>query len=274
MMWNWFRRNTNTEHAGLLPRYKHLRQVGLRLNHRLVDTLLKSVLDEGGKRLGILKRNTLVLDSEDELAVLMDYCIYDVRPKGVNAVERFLAESPPGPETDEMVLLQAMRHARYCVFAVEEVERGVGVRVRDLLRDEPLFLVDVGFGSTARPGLILAGRVMAPEGISMTTGAVLPVGELPAAERDRLLQSLVAKHKGTNLDNLLPEQMSEFVANVIRGCLRLGAADHIAYTDPGSGVAGRRPARSAPRSSGHVGRNDPCPCGSGKKFKHCCGRGR
>ena len=24
-----------------------------------------------------------------------------------------------------------------------------------------------------------------------------------------------------------------------------------------------------PRSS-RVGRNDPCPCGSGKKYKHCC----
>lgn len=22
----------------------------------------------------------------------------------------------------------------------------------------------------------------------------------------------------------------------------------------------------------NVGRNDPCPCGSGKKFKKCCGR--
>jgi uncharacterized protein YecA (UPF0149 family) len=22
-----------------------------------------------------------------------------------------------------------------------------------------------------------------------------------------------------------------------------------------------------------VGRNDPCPCGSGKKFKKCCGAG-
>jgi uncharacterized protein YecA (UPF0149 family) len=22
-----------------------------------------------------------------------------------------------------------------------------------------------------------------------------------------------------------------------------------------------------------VGRNEPCPCGSGKKYKHCCGRG-
>jgi uncharacterized protein YecA (UPF0149 family) len=26
--------------------------------------------------------------------------------------------------------------------------------------------------------------------------------------------------------------------------------------------------REAPK----VGRNEPCPCGSGKKFKSCCGR--
>jgi len=24
------------------------------------------------------------------------------------------------------------------------------------------------------------------------------------------------------------------------------------------------------RYSHHIGRNDPCPCGSGKKFKKCC----
>jgi uncharacterized protein YecA (UPF0149 family) len=28
------------------------------------------------------------------------------------------------------------------------------------------------------------------------------------------------------------------------------------------------PIRKAPK----VGRNEPCPCGSGKKFKKCCGR--
>ncbi len=26
------------------------------------------------------------------------------------------------------------------------------------------------------------------------------------------------------------------------------------------------------RRSAKVGRNDPCPCGSGKKFKKCCGK--
>jgi preprotein translocase subunit SecA len=28
--------------------------------------------------------------------------------------------------------------------------------------------------------------------------------------------------------------------------------------------------REAPK----IGRNDPCPCGSGKKYKNCCGVGK
>ncbi len=28
------------------------------------------------------------------------------------------------------------------------------------------------------------------------------------------------------------------------------------------------------REEPKVGRNDPCPCGSGKKYKKCCGRGK
>ena len=28
---------------------------------------------------------------------------------------------------------------------------------------------------------------------------------------------------------------------------------------------------AAPAASPKVGRNDPCPCGSGKKYKKCCG---
>jgi preprotein translocase subunit SecA len=33
-------------------------------------------------------------------------------------------------------------------------------------------------------------------------------------------------------------------------------------------VTKAKPVRAGPK----VGRNDPCPCGSGKKFKHCCGK--
>jgi preprotein translocase subunit SecA len=35
---------------------------------------------------------------------------------------------------------------------------------------------------------------------------------------------------------------------------------------------GLGPAKTVIRATPKVGRNDPCPCGSGKKFKKCCGR--
>jgi preprotein translocase subunit SecA len=38
-------------------------------------------------------------------------------------------------------------------------------------------------------------------------------------------------------------------------------------------VGGEEEARKpVTREEAKVGRNDPCPCGSGKKYKKCCGR--
>ena len=61
-----------------------------------------------------------------------------------------------------------------------------------------------------------------------------------------------------------------FHANIVRREQAPAAED-----SPMARVTG--PARSQPKRvmapGGHkVGRNEPCPCGSGKKYKHCCGR--
>ncbi len=48
---------------------------------------------------------------------------------------------------------------------------------------------------------------------------------------------------------------------------------------PGKRAAGapqatkKQPVKQQVRATEKVGRNDPCPCGSGKKYKKCCGRG-
>jgi hypothetical protein len=262
------------EHRALLPRYQQLRQAGIALGNRLARTLPRDVLDEGGRKLGILKNNVLVLDTEDEIVVLMDYCIYDVRRQGKNAVERYLAESPPPVGSDERLLLEAMLQARYSLFVVESMEPGVGVHVRDLLRDESLFLMDVSFSTTAVPGAVLATRVFAPDGILRTTGAALPVGMIPARERDRFVQGLRAAFHNEDFRHMTPERASQVSATVIHACLEKGAAEHIRYDESGGT---RPPTRgpAAPRTvTRRVGRNDPCPCGSGRKFKHCCGARR
>ncbi|MFA5104454.1 MAG: preprotein translocase subunit SecA [Candidatus Margulisiibacteriota bacterium] len=46
-------------------------------------------------------------------------------------------------------------------------------------------------------------------------------------------------------------------------------AHNITYGAPQSGEAKKQPITTAAKT----GRNDPCPCGSGKKYKKCCGKG-
>jgi preprotein translocase subunit SecA len=39
-----------------------------------------------------------------------------------------------------------------------------------------------------------------------------------------------------------------------------------------AGGGGAAVVQTIKRKAPKVGRNDPCPCGSGKKYKQCCGR--
>jgi preprotein translocase subunit SecA len=50
------------------------------------------------------------------------------------------------------------------------------------------------------------------------------------------------------------------------GAARNKASDMV--TEAAAAMDKAKPVRTGPK----VGRNDPCPCGSGKKYKHCCGK--
>lgn len=268
-----------TQHGELVTRYKVLRRAGMALNNKLVENLPPNVFDEGGRALGLLKKKVLVLDTEDESSVLMDYCLFDVRHNGVNTIARYLEASPPVPGSDESIIAESLRHARYSLFAIEAIERGVGVHARDLLRGDLLFVVDIGLSSTAITGFVMATRIIAPEVIAITTGASLPVGVLSSPACVKLLNGAKAFAGNTAFDQLSPDKMSRLSTSIIRECLRNGAAERVAYVEPGHGLprgrgygeplAGRAPAALLPGSD--AGRNDPCPCGSGKKFKRCHG---
>ncbi len=43
-------------------------------------------------------------------------------------------------------------------------------------------------------------------------------------------------------------------------------------TIKGTANDGKEKVKAAPKQSTKIGRNDPCPCGSGKKYKQCCGK--
>ncbi|MBL7962128.1 SEC-C domain-containing protein, partial [bacterium] len=53
------------------------------------------------------------------------------------------------------------------------------------------------------------------------------------------------------------------------------STDGMGFTGAPEGQGEEQPAKvshTPVRAEQKVGRNDPCPCGSGKKFKHCHGK--
>lgn len=81
-------------------------------------------------------------------------------------------------------------------------------------------------------------------------------------QRDPLIEYKKEGHK--MFKELLDNYERMLVESVMRATVRVENTPNqmqIVSEDRGS---------SAPKSE--IGRNDPCPCGSGKKYKHCCGK--
>ena len=76
--------------------------------------------------------------------------------------------------------------------------------------------------------------------------------------------------------SMFQEMVNEIQNDVVRLCLRANLVapppERRAMTENRSDgtPAKRQPVRKS--AAEKVGRNDPCPCGSGKKYKNCCGR--
>ena len=60
-----FKKKTQTDNQELIDRYKHFRSVARELNLTLVKQLPKSAVPECGKKLGIYKAGTLILNNDD-----------------------------------------------------------------------------------------------------------------------------------------------------------------------------------------------------------------
>jgi hypothetical protein len=178
------------------------------------------------KKLGLSRGDTLVLDSEDELSVLMDYCLLSHRRAGKTLAQIYKDRHPPSPGSDEAYLLDAFLSSWYSLFQVQSVTPGIGATLKDLIQARSLLLVDVGLSQSAASGIAFAGRVMPFAEWHMTTGALLPIpSHSGEAVRRAALKYLPRLHDG----RLPPGPEAALAAEVTRILHRAGAATHIRY---------------------------------------------
>ena len=85
---------------------------------------------------------------------------------------------------------------------------------------------------------------------------------------EQLIDLSHATYKYDDLSNAhTPAQALQQAAALTQGDMNLQMSD-AAYSGAGGAIKQQTVVRNHPK----VGRNDPCPCGSGKKFKKCCGK--
>lgn len=208
-----------------IKQYQILRTIGRDLNTKLVRQLPKYAIEECGKKLGIYKHGTLVIGGEDELSVLMDYCIFHFRRNNVNIVSRYLALSPPDEDSIEMSLLQSMLKSYYSLFVVIGIISGKGLILSDILRNTEIFITDIGLSNSASLRMIFAGNILPIDRFYMTSGAFLPIPDSLFIEKIDLIIDKFYKE-----DNVLSQnQEAAFSAQVIRIALQAGVIENMNY---------------------------------------------
>ncbi len=253
-----------------IERYARLRKVSMRLNHKIIEaTLPRAAVVEMGRRLGLVKGRTLVLDTEDQMSVVMDLCLYDLVQDGKNAIERYAERYAPPPRTEEYEVLQAMLQARYRIMLPQLGIEGAGVQCVDVLTREELFLMD--FGLSRCPLDVALGTRAIPLGrFWMTGGAGLP------AHRESIEEALARLQQQGLLRNDRFTDPHRAAITIVRAFLEGGASEYVEYQnlpEAGSPAAETRHAHRQSRPTENVpGRNSACSCGSGKRYKRCCGR--
>ncbi len=225
-----FWKNDKGDKGDEFSRYKRLRQVGKGLNHSLVKLLGKQAINKGGKDLGILKRGTLIFDSEDEMSVLMDYCIYSHQVGKKTVIDRYLDTAQLEPVSDEMLLLKAMQDSYFSVFMMVSSEKKYLCHVKDIIRGRDLTLIDTGLAQTNIPGLPLASRVIQipVSDKYMTTGATIPLVKDEALRR---LEDIITKFAPAIDGTFSKTQEASFAKQVIRMALKTGNLERMNYAD-------------------------------------------
>ena len=216
----------------VLRTYRRLRNVLTDMNKGFVRRLPKNSLMECAKKLGLAKGKVMVFNNPDETSVLFDYCLHNSRTRGKTLMESYAEETPPPPGSDEMTLLRALIDSFFSVFQVRQVDKGRGVLLHDIFKEDEVFLMDIGLGDTGVEKMVVAGRLLPLADFHMSTGALVPFWHEPVLEAvGPIMDKWLLHHPDMGRTKLSPALEANFSAQLIRAALRAGAIRAISYLD-------------------------------------------
>ncbi len=209
----------------VLARYRRLRDISKRHHSKVLDFLSRDAVLHQARRLGLTLGKVLVLDSLDVMTLAFDLAIHTAPTDRSRAIDRYARSARLAPGSDEAIVLEAMRRARFSIVRIVRRHDAAGLILSDIFRRIELWLVDEGLESSVPDGSVLATRLYRPDGFSMTAGVLVPIDlelmEDALAEVPLLLRKRPAE---------VPDDR-RFAEAIYRVAIANGIMEHVVYRD-------------------------------------------
>jgi hypothetical protein len=210
----------------IIDRYRRFRAINRTHNNRALKCLSNEALMEQARRLGIARRRTLILNTEDELALVWDLALYARQGGRKRPLDRYASSQRLPSDSDEARVLDAMLASRFVLIRVERRHPEAGLIVSDLMRGKEFWLVDEGMEATAPVGLKMATRVFSPDDFHMSSGVFVPLASgflLSALARRPLLARM-------DLDEAAEDR--RFAEAIYREAIQAGVMERVIFQHP------------------------------------------
>jgi hypothetical protein len=118
----------------VLARYRQLREISKKHHHDILKLISGDAMLQQARRLGLVQGRTLILDDMEEMSYVFDLAIYTAPPGRSRAIDRYARSAQLPPGSDEALMLEAMRAARFAILIIGPRHDATGVIATDLFR--------------------------------------------------------------------------------------------------------------------------------------------
>ncbi len=163
--------------VSMFNNYQKYRDILREMHAEVLFTDPKEMMDTAGKRLGVKVNNSLHIETEHEMNVLIEFGFFQYRKDSKNIVERFYDKNHKLYSGHKLKVAEILKNGRFSFLEVIKPVEVNGLVVKDHLTNETFLMIDSGLHQLAKNHknyAVLTHYLITPEFI-MTTGASTPI---------------------------------------------------------------------------------------------------
>lgn len=215
--------------AEILTRYRRLRQIAKQHHQAVLDITAPDVVLDWARRIDLTLGKTMISDSEYEIGLAEDLAIYVARLGRSHPLDRYARAAGFAPGFDEAIVLEAMHRARFSLWRIERLHKTAGLVLRDLLRNEEVWLLDEAMARHARPGVEMAARLVQPDRFAMTARLIVPIFPKLMALPELMEEVLTRVPALRRLQRSALAEGPRFAVAIYRAAVTTGVMDFVRF---------------------------------------------